>query len=120
VFALAFPLLDLGPADYQDLSFWVSWVAFLALSLASHGWARWFGQGRWSLAWCWPGHDGAVAIRPELGGHTTSAAASTTRGSSRWSPHGIVGPVGVAHQRVHQLLPGGPIGPLAGRLAGDR
>jgi membrane protein implicated in regulation of membrane protease activity len=34
VFALAFPLLDLGPADYQDLSFWLSWLAFLALSLA--------------------------------------------------------------------------------------
>jgi hypothetical protein len=34
VFALALPLLDLGPADYQDLSFWVSWLAFLALSLA--------------------------------------------------------------------------------------
>jgi hypothetical protein len=34
VFALALPPLDLGPADYQDLSFWVSWLAFLALSLA--------------------------------------------------------------------------------------
>jgi hypothetical protein len=34
VFALAFPLLDLGPADHQDLSFWLSWLAFLALSLA--------------------------------------------------------------------------------------
>jgi hypothetical protein len=34
VFALAFPLLDLGPADYQDLSFWSSWLAFLAIALA--------------------------------------------------------------------------------------
>jgi hypothetical protein len=34
VFALALPLLDLGPADYQDLSFWLSWLAFLTLSLA--------------------------------------------------------------------------------------
>lgn len=33
VFALAFPLLDLGPADYQDVDFWVSWLAFLAISL---------------------------------------------------------------------------------------
>ena len=33
------------------------------------------------------------------------------------APQGVVGPVGVADQRVHQLLPGGPIGPVTGRLA---
>ena len=33
------------------------------------------------------------------------------------APQGVVGPVGVADQRVHQRLAGGPIGPVTGRLA---
>jgi hypothetical protein len=31
---------------------------------------------------------------------------------------GIVGPVGIADQGVHQRLPSGPVGPVTGRLAG--
>ena len=55
------------------------------LPLQRHGagcWSRWSGQDRWSLAWCWPGHDGAVAIRPEPDGHTTSAAKASGAGAS--------------------------------------
>jgi hypothetical protein len=33
-------------------------------------------------------------------------------------PQGKVGPVGVADQRVHQRLPGGPVGPVTSWLAG--
>jgi hypothetical protein len=33
-------------------------------------------------------------------------------------PQGVVGPVAVADQRIHQLLAGGPIGPVTSWLAG--
>jgi hypothetical protein len=46
VLALAFWLLDLGPADYQEVSFWLSWLALLVLALALTRLGAWLGRRR--------------------------------------------------------------------------
>ena len=46
VLALAFWLLDLGPADYQEVSFWLSWLALLVLALVLTRLGAWLGRRR--------------------------------------------------------------------------
>jgi hypothetical protein len=46
VLAPAFWLLDLGPGDYQEVSFWLSWLALLVLALALTRLGAWLGRRR--------------------------------------------------------------------------